>query len=176
MAELQNDGFHLKGNANSQMKGKKMAKQSEFLTSSEFSSKTGLSVSAVSKLIRDKKIKAVKKSGIWMIEPSQLKAKAVAKAAKKSKPSAKKKSTKPKKASAKAKKSPAPKAAKPAAAENSYSIAEFADMTYLTAKGVAEWLKTGLLTGQQDDKGDWRIDAANLEVPNVKRLVRGDRR
>ncbi len=59
-----------------------------------------------------------------------------------------------------------------AGANKSFSIAEFAQMTYLTEKGVSEWLKTGQLAGQQNDKGDWRIDAANLEKPNVKRLVR----
>jgi hypothetical protein len=109
-----------------------------------------------------------------MIDPSQLKMKAVAKASKTSKPSAKKKPLKPapKKAPAKTKKPTAKDDKKPTAAKRAYSIAEFADLTYLTEKGVAEWLKTGLLTGQQDANGDWRIDAANLEVPNVRRLVR----
>jgi len=36
----------------------------------------------------------------------------------------------------------------------------------------AEWLKLGRLTGQQIAGGQWQVDAANLEVPNVKRLVR----
>jgi predicted site-specific integrase-resolvase len=144
-----------------------MAKNSELLTSSEFSSKTGIATSTVSKLIREGKIKAVKKSGKWMITPDQLNAKAVAKASKPGKPSPKKKTTKPKPQTA-----AAPKASQPATAKKSFSIAEFADMTYLTEKGVSEWLKTGLLSGQQDDKGNWRINAANLEVPNVKRLVR----
>ena len=151
-----------------------MAKKSELLTSSEFSKKAGIPASTVSKLIRDGNIKAVKKSGKWMIDPSQLEVKAVAKASKISKPSAKKKPEKPapKKAVAKTKQ-PMPKDdKKPTAAKRAYSIAEFADLTYLTEKGVAEWLKTGLLTGQQDANGDWRIDAANLEVPNVRRLVR----
>ena len=159
------------------MKGKGMAKKSEMLTSSEFSTKTGIPASTVSKLIRDGKIKAVKKSGKWMIDPSQLKVKAVAKASKNNKPSAKKKPAKPapKKAAAKTKKPTAGEDKKPAVAKKAYSIAEFADITYLTEKGVTEWLKTGRLTGQQDASGDWRIDAANLEVPNVRRLVREDR-
>ena len=54
----------------------------------------------------------------------------------------------------------------------SFSIAEFADMTYLTENGVRMWLKQGLLKGQQDAEGEWQIDASNLDVPNVKRLVR----
>jgi hypothetical protein len=151
-----------------------MAKKSELLTSSEFSSKAGISATAVSKLIRDGKIKAVKKSGKWMIDPDQLKAKAVTKATKKSKPSAKKKPAKsaPKKTTAKAKKLSASNTEKPPAAPKTFTIAEFVEMTYLTEKGVSEWLKTGLLTGQQDDRGIWQISVANLEVPNVKRLLR----
>jgi hypothetical protein len=54
----------------------------------------------------------------------------------------------------------------------SFSVAEFADLTYLTENGVMQWLQQGLLQGQQDAKGGWQVDAANLEVPNVKRLVR----
>ena len=151
-----------------------MAKNSEFLTSSEFSSKTGISKSTVSKLIREGKIKAEKKSGKWMISPDQLDAKAVKKALKPDKPSPKKKAaaSKSKKAPSKAKKSTTAKVASAAGAEKSFSIAEFAQMTYLTEKGVSEWLKSGQLAGHQNDRGDWRIDAANLEKSNVKRLVR----
>jgi predicted site-specific integrase-resolvase len=144
-----------------------MAKKSELLTSSEFSSKAGISASTVSKLIRNGKIKAVKKSGKWMIDPDQLKAKAVTKATKK-----KHAKSAPQKATAKAKKSSAPKAAKPAVAQKTFTAAEFAEMTYLTEKGVSEWLKCGRLAGHQDDKGGWRIDAANLDTPNIKRLIR----
>jgi hypothetical protein len=151
-----------------------MAKKSELLTSSEFSSKAGISASTVSKLIRDGKIKAVKKSGKWMIDLDQLKAKAVTKATKKSKPSTKKKPAKsaPQEATVKAKKSSAPKAAKPAVAPKTFTVAEFTEMTYLTERGVGEWLKCGRLAGHQDDKGGWRIDAANLDTPNIKRLIR----
>jgi hypothetical protein len=38
--------------------------------------------------------------------------------------------------------------------------------------GVMQWLQQGLLKGQQDAKGGWQVDASNLEVANVKRLVR----
>jgi hypothetical protein len=74
-----------------------------------------------------------------------------------------------KKATAPAKKTAAPK---PAKAAKSFSVAEFADMTYLTENGVMQWLQQGLLIGQQNAKGGWQVDASNLEVPNVKRLVR----
>jgi hypothetical protein len=158
-----------------------MAKKSELLTSAKFAKKTGLTTTAVSKLIRDGKIEATKKSGKWMIDPDQLNAKAVkatskaVKAASKSgKPKAKKKAAKPipKKAATESKKAAEPKADKPAGAQKSFSIAEFAGMTYLTERGVAEWLKLGRLTGSQDAQGDWRIDAVNLEAAPIKRLVR----
>lgn len=61
---------------------------------------------------------------------------------------------------------------KPPEAEKFFSVAEFTAMTYLTEYGVMQWLKQGLLKGRQNDKGEWLIDASNLEVPNVKRLVR----
>jgi len=103
--------------------------------------------------------------------------KAAAPAKKTPKPAAK-----PKKASAPVKKAAPPVkkiAAEKETAESkakkttkSYSIAEFADMTYLTENGVRMWLKQGLLKGQQDAGGEWQIDASNLDVPNVKRLVR----
>ena len=88
---------------------------------------------------------------------------------------AKKVTAKAKKAKAPAKKIAAPKkkaATKPAKAAKSFSVAEFADMTYLTENGVMQWLQQGLLKGQQDAKGGWQVDASNLEVANVKRLVR----
>ena len=95
------------------------------------------------------------------------KAKKVTAKAKKAKAPAKKTAAPKKKAAPKEK--AAPKSAKTA---KSFSVAKFADMTYLTENGVMEWLQQGLLKGQQGANGDWQIDASNLEVPNVKRLVR----
>ena len=143
-----------------------MAKKSELLTSAEFAKKTGLKTAAVSKLIREGKIKATKKSGKWMINPDQLNAAAVTAAPSSGKPAPKKK------APVKTKAAAAPKADKPAAGAKTFSISEFAGMTYLTEKGVSEWLKIGRLSGSQDAQGAWRIDAANLEAPGMKRLVR----
>ena len=51
-----------------------MAKDAQLLSSSEFAEKAGIPVSRVTKLIRDGKIKAEKKSGKWMLDPSQIKA------------------------------------------------------------------------------------------------------
>ena len=99
-----------------------------------------------------------------------------------SKKSQTKGAAKTKKAGAKAKKAAAPvkktatpkKKARPksAKATKSFSVAQFADMTYLTENGVMQWLRQGLLKGQQNAQGTWQVDASNLEVPNVKRLVR----
>jgi hypothetical protein len=93
------------------------------------------------------------------------------------KTAATKKSTPPQKTAkpAAAKKSAPPqKTAKPAKvpAGKGIPLDEFVSMTYLTASGVKKWLKQGRLTGSQDGSGQWMIDAANLEVPDVKRLVR----
>jgi len=96
---------------------------------------------------------------------------------KKSKPAPKKKTSKsvPKKAAA-TKKSAPPQKAKPAkgtaSAAKVYSLAEFVKMTYLTENGVKAWLKQGRLSGRQNETGEWMVDAANLDAPYVKRLVR----
>ena len=143
-----------------------MAKQKQGLSTSEFGSTAGLSTSMVSKLIREGKIKAEKISGKWMISPDQLKAKAVQKATKGTKTSPKVKTAKP--APKKEKKAKI----KVAGTKKMLSIAEFAGMTYLTEHGVKQWLRQGRLAGQQNDKGEWQIEALNLDVPNVKRLLR----
>ena len=57
-------------------------------------------------------------------------------------------------------------------ADKAYTIAEFATLTYLTKFGVKEWLKIGRLTGRQAPGGEWLIDAANLQLPVLKHLVR----
>lgn len=95
--------------------------------------------------------------------------------AKKTKSPAKKTAGPNKKAKAPAKKAAAPKkkaTPQSAKAAKSFSVAEFADMTYLTENGVMQWLQQGLLKGQQDPKGNWQVEASNLEVANVKRLIR----
>ena len=53
-----------------------------------------------------------------------------------------------------------------------FSVIEFVDMIYLTEFGVMEWLKQGRLLGQQIAGGEWKVEAANLETPDVKRLLR----
>ncbi len=152
-----------------------MATRSQLLTTGEFASQAGIASSKVSKLIRDGKIKAEKKSGKWMISSSEV---TVAQdLSKKAKPAPKKKASKtaPEKATVAKKPAPSEKT-KPAkgtaSAAKAYSLAEFVNMTYLTETGVRQWLKQGRLTGLQNETGEWMIDAANLDTPYVKRLVR----
>jgi predicted site-specific integrase-resolvase len=129
---------------NQKKSGIRMANKDQFLTTGEFASKAGMATSSVTKLIRAGKIKAEKKSGKWMISPDQLKA-----MAQKDEPGKVK-----------------------TAGGKLLSVAEFADMTYLTEFGVIEWLKQGRLRGQQVAGGEWKVEAANLETPDVKRLIR----
>jgi hypothetical protein len=58
------------------------------------------------------------------------------------------------------------------AAEKTYAIEDFAAMTYLTARGVAQWLKKGLLEGRVDQEGNLRVSEKSLEMPNIRRLIR----
>ena len=71
----------------------------------------------------------------------------------------------PKKVPAKPKKTPAQK-------KKTYSVAEFSEMTYLTPKGVNEWLKQGKLKGEKDEKGNWLVDAASLQLAFMEKLIR----
>ena len=89
---------------------------------------------------------------------------------------AKDKTAEPTDKKAAAKKPSPPKKEKPVkekkSAAKTYSIAEFAGMTYLTEFGVKEWLKQGRIAGKQGAGGEWELDAANLDLPDIKRLLR----
>lgn len=145
-----------------------MPKKDQFLTTTEFASQAGISTSSVSRLIKNGKLKAEKKSGKWLIAPGQLSAKAVTELAKPAKPAARKKASAKKPAPIQKDKPPQKKQAGP----NTYTLADFVAMTYLTEFGVKEWLKQGRLTGRQGAGGQWEIDAVNLDLPDVKRLIR----
>ncbi len=153
-----------------------MTNQDQFLTTGEFASKAGISTSSVTKLIRNGKIKAEKKSGKWMIFPDQLETETVQEVIKPGKkPTAKKTGKSAGKKATVNKPAPANNdnpAKLKTTARKMYTVAEFAGMTYLTEFGVKLWLKQGRLTGRQAAGGEWQIDAANLELADVKRLVR----
>jgi|GEM_PF-359199 len=179
-----------------------MATQTKTMTTSEFAKATGIPATTLSKLIRDGKLKAKKEGKAWMIAASQLDSKIVRELGKAPKAAAPKKPSKaasipkPSKAaesrvSAPAHRKPpiaaspppsgpkaetaAPPASSqpaPSPAEKTYSIPEFAAITYLTEKGVSEWLKTGRLQGVKTEAGEWRVLDSNLKVPDISRLAR----
>lgn len=138
-----------------------MASSQDLLTTQEFAKKAGVSTSTASKWLRSDKIKGKKKSGKWMIPAAEL---------------SKVSSTPPAKPAktAKRKTSAAARATKPEAASKSrsYSVKEFSEMTYLTEFGVTKWLQEGRLIRSADQSGEPMVDAANLEVPDIKRLLR----
>ena len=140
-----------------------MSQEKKLMSTGEFAKQAGISTAKVSKLIRDGRIKATKVSGRWRIDPGQLKAVTAEKPgirspAKKAKPSPKK--------------SVQTKKTKPASSQKGFSIGEFAKMSYLTERGVVDWLKSGRLKGQMAKNGDWSVDAANLDVADISRLIR----
>lgn len=174
-----------------------MATPSKSMTTSEFAKATGIPAATISKLIREGKLKARKEGQSWMIPQSQLAAKVVRELGKPPKPPKAKKSSTPAAARTPARAakparrapapSPPPKAPvapvpppepavevrpKGPSAEKTYSASEFAAMTYLTEKGVSEWLRSGNLKGVKTESGEWRILASNLEVASISRLVR----
>ncbi|MBI5580491.1 MAG: helix-turn-helix domain-containing protein [Deltaproteobacteria bacterium] len=174
-----------------------MATPSKSMTTSEFAKATGISAASISKLIREGKLKAKKEGQSWMIPLSQLEAKVVRELGKPFKPpKTKKHSTRaaapaPAKAAKPVRRAPVPSPAPPVPAapvpppepavetrpedppaEKSYSVSEFEAVTYLTQKGVSEWLKSGKLKGVKTESGEWRVLASNLQVPYVSRLVR----
>jgi hypothetical protein len=134
-----------------------MGANKQLLTTKEFADQSGLPVSKVTKFLRDGRLKGQKKSGKWMIPASELDP-YVKPADPPQKPSV-------------------PEAQVAAAvtapqADRNFSVAEFSAMTYLTEHGVRKWLKAGKLKGTQAENGEWQVDAASLEDPNIKRLVR----
>lgn len=176
-----------------------MATETTSMSTTEFAKAAGVSAASISKLIRDGKLKARKEGGKWMIPQSQL-GRDVVRALKgpskagTSKPASTRKAPK---AAAKpvrrasvpavpASPEPEPERAEatidsgPAARPEpevrlpgkTYTIAEFAAMTYLTEKGVAEWLKAGRIKGIQKEGGEWQVLESNLQVPDISRLLR----
>jgi len=131
-----------------------MGPNEPLLTAKEFASRSGLPVAQVTKMLRENKIEGHKQSGKWMIPASALENTGEAPP-----PAA------PQKAA------PA-KTAPPVQAPRSMSVSEFSAKTYLTEAGVIQWLKNSRLKGTRTAGGEWRVDAASLELPAVKHLLR----
>jgi hypothetical protein len=91
--------------------------EQQFLTAKEFIEKSGIPSQTLTKLLREGKIKGEKISGKWAIPQSELKSYLV--------PGG-----------------PKTGFAEPKISDNpTFSIAEFSRMTYLTEKGILDWLK-----------------------------------
>jgi hypothetical protein len=58
------------------------------------------------------------------------------------------------------------------AAPKAYDVETFVQMTYLTEKGVRQWLKTGRLSGRTGADGKVQVDTANLDRPELQHLIR----
>ncbi len=148
-----------------------MTKKSPSLSTREFSEMTGISVSAVGRLVREGKIKGVKVSGKWLIDKNEIKAKAVKALA--NTPGEKTTSISAGRVhlvqtalGEKVNKQ------QPEPPGKTYSVAEFSKLTYLTEKGVEEYLNKGRLQGVRDDRGNWHLGHENLQNPGIRHLVR----
>ena len=120
---------------------------------------------AKKKQTADKKATAkAKKTAAPAKKVSKEKIKAPAKAKKTTAP-AKKVPKEPKKAPTEPKKTPAQ-------TKKTFSVDEFSEMTYLTLKGVNEWLKQGKLKGEKDENGNWLVDADSLQLAFMEKLIR----
>jgi len=119
-----------------------------------------------------KKKKTADKKAPTKTKKSPVKAKKAPIKAKKAPAPVKKAQKKPEKAPAKTKKTKAEPKKTSARAKKIFSVAEFSEMTYLTLKGINEWLKQGKLKGEKDENGNWLVDAASLQLPFMKKLIR----
>ena len=131
-----------------------MGPNEPLLSAKEFASRSGLSVAQVTKMLREKKLSGQKQSGKWMIPASALEHSSA---------------TPPPVSSEKA----APvQTAQPSPVAQNMSVSEFSSRTYLTETGVIKWLQKGRLKGARSAAGEWQVDAASLELPAVKHLLR----
>ena len=130
------------------------------LTTSEYAKLTGTSVSTITKMLRQGKLRGEKRSGKWAVLPDQ---------APDNKAAADKASTPSGNA-------PLPPADGPIptqpAKTRTYDVRTFAQMTYLTEKGVRQWFRIGRLTGRVDPDGTILLDAANFDRPELRHLIR----
>jgi len=133
-----------------------MADNPKTLTTSEFAKLSGIPVGTVTQMLRQGKIRGQKRGGKWAIPADEIKI---------GTPAA---STAPGNPSAASSSAPSPSAA----TGKGFDIETFARMTYLTENGVRQWLKIGRLSGSPGADGQLKVDAANLERPELKHLIR----
>jgi hypothetical protein len=134
-----------------------MTDDAKTLSSGEFSKITGLTVSTVTKLLRQGKLRGEKRSGKWAIYASER--------------------HNPVLGTNKTPAQPAiqfddPPANISTVSAGAYDVETFARMTYLTEKGVRQWLRNGRLSGRSGADGKDLVDAANLDRPELRHLIR----
>ena len=127
------------------------------LTTSEYSKMTGISVSTITHMLRQGRLSGEKRGGKWAIFP--IEGQNAASPTGKTTPG-----------SAKSTIGNEPPA-KPGS-DKTYDVKTFARMTYLTEKGVSQWFRLGRLSGRVDPGGNVLLDAANLERPDLRHLIR----
>lgn len=138
-----------------------MTSAGETLTTSEYSEISGISITTITKMLRDGKLKGKKINGKWAIDASQMQ----------QPPSIADQAHN--KGSQKA--PPAIEPATPAKASGgnkTYDVDTFTRMTYLTEKGVRQWVRSGRLSGSVDTQGNVSINADNLDRPEIRHLIR----
>lgn len=133
-----------------------MAENGRILTTGEFSQKTGIAVSTITQMLRQGKIRGEKRGGKWAIFENELQHPAVLS----------------RKDRVQMSSGPGPIFDSPATSARSYDVETFARMTYLTEKGVVQWLRTGRLSGSFGAGGKILVDAANLDRPELQHIVR----
>ena len=136
-----------------------MSYKDKTLTTREYAEETGLSVSTITQMLRDGRLQGVKHRGKWAIHPDQ-----------QSQPTPQGKRTNKKDFTDKSTRESTQTVDISTAGR--YDVPSFARLTYLTEKGVRQWLKSGRLTGSIDAKGNQFVDAANLDRPDFRHLVR----
>jgi hypothetical protein len=125
----------------------------QFLDTKAFASITGMANNLIAKHLREGRLKGEKKSGKWLIPESELTSPVVTGLF----------NTLNEETVGKV---------PPLTEAPGFTVSQFSAKTYLTETGVVQWLTKGLLQGEKNLKGEWTVSAANLEDPNVKRLLR----
>ena len=133
-----------------------MTENAKTLTTGEFSEITGMSVSTLTRMLRQGRIRGEKRGGKWAIFESEVHNSTVAPAQKESSSSS----------------DFGPIFEAPVSSGKTYDIEAFSQMTYLTEKGVRQWLASGRLSGRLDPGGKGVVEAANLDRPELRHLIR----
>jgi excisionase family DNA binding protein len=133
-----------------------MTENAKTLTTGEFSKITGMAVSTLTQLLRQGRIRGEKRGGKWAIFESEVHNSTVAAAQKKAISS----------------NEFGPIFETPVPSGKTYDIETFSQMTYLTEKGVRQWLASGRLSGRLDPGGKGVVDAENLDRAVLRHLIR----